>query len=174
MERKENKPSRIALTIFNWYCHPDFREEIEGDLMERFRTYSKKYGHHKANRLFIREVIFLFRPTIIGNIYHLTHTNTMEMTNQNKRLVTILAVAIGILFIPLIAMNFTDDVNWKIFDFLVAGILLTGTGLILEFILRKIKTLPYRILFGIVLFVLLFLIWAELAVGIFGTPFAGS
>ncbi|MGV8815924.1 MAG: hypothetical protein ACOH2D_17630 [Gelidibacter sp.] len=98
----------------------------------------------------------------------------MEITNQNKRLITILATAIALLLIPLIAMSFTNDVNWKIFDFLVAGILLIGTGLTLEFILRKIKTLRFRILFGIALFALLFLIWAELAVGIFGTPFAGS
>jgi len=174
MNQRENKPSRIALTFFNWYCHPDFREEIEGDLMERFHTYSLKYGHNKANRLFIKEVLFLFRPSIVGNIYHLTNTDTMEITYQNKRLVTILAFALALLFIPLIAMNFTNDVNWKIFDFLVAGILLIGTGLTLEFILRKIKTLRYRVLFGVALFVVLFLIWAELAVGIFGTPFAGS
>jgi hypothetical protein len=174
MNQRENKPSRIALKFFNWFCHPDFREEIEGDLTERFNTNSIKYGHNKANRLFIKEVLFLFRPSIVGNIYHLTNTDTMEITNQNKRLVTILAIAIAILLIPLIAMNFTNDVNWKIFDFVVAGILLVGTGLTLEFILRKIKTLRYRILFGIALFVVLFLIWAELAVGIFGTPFAGS
>ena len=174
MNQRENKPSRIALTFFNWYCHPDLLEEIEGDLMERFNTYSLKYGHSKANRLFMKEVLYLFRPSIVGNISHLANTNTMEITNQNKRLVTILAIAVAILLIPLIAMNFTNDVNWKIFDFIVAGVLLVGTGLTLEFILRKIKTLRYRILFGIALFLVLFLIWAELAVGIFGTPFAGS
>jgi len=174
MKRRENKPSRIAMTFFNWYCHPEFREEIEGDLMERFSTYSLKYGHNKANRLFIKDVLFMFRPSIVGNIYHLTNTDTMEITNQNKRLITILATAIALLLTPLIAMNFTNDVNWKILDFLVAGILLIGTGLTLEIILRKIKTLRYRILFGITLFVVLLLIWAELAVGIFGTPFAGS
>ena len=162
------------MTFFNWYCHPEFREEIEGDLMERFSTYSLKYGHNKANRLFIKDVLFMFRPSIVGNIYHLTNTDTMEITNQNKRLITILATAIALLLTPLIAMNFTNDVNWKILDFLVAGILLIGTGLTLEIILRKIKTLRYRILFGITLFVVLLLIWAELAVGIFGTPFAGS
>ena len=85
-----------------------------------------------------------------------------------------MATAVAILLIPLIAMIFTNDVSWKIFDFLVAGVLLIGTGLTLEFILRKIKTLRYRILLGILLFVLLFLIWVELAVGVFGTPFAGS
>jgi len=98
----------------------------------------------------------------------------MELINKNKRLVIILSVAIVVLFIPLIAMKFTNDVNWSPLDFVVGGILLGGTGLIFEFILRNIKTLRYRILFGIALFVVLFLIWAELAVGIFGTPFAGS
>ncbi len=40
---------------------------------------------------------------------------------------------------PLLAMNFTNEVNWKIFDFLVAGILLNGTGLGLEFVFKKDK-----------------------------------
>ena len=142
--------------------------------MERFNTYYLKNGYAKANKLFIKDVLFLFRPAIIGNIYHLTHTDTMELTHQNKRLITILAVALSILSIPLIAMGFTNEVNWSTFDFLVVGILLIGTGLVLEFILRKIKTLRYRIILGIVLFVVLLMVWAELAVGIFGTPFAGS
>ncbi len=142
--------------------------------MERFNTYYLKNGYAKANKLFIKDVLFLFRPAIIGNIYHLTHTDTMELTHQNKRLITILAVALSILSIPLIAMGFTNEVHWSIFDFLVVGILLIGTGLVLEFILRKIKTLRYRIILGIALFAVLLMVWVELAVGIFGTPFAGS
>ncbi len=98
----------------------------------------------------------------------------METASQNKRRIIILATTIGILLIPLIAMNFSDNVNWRIFDFLIAGVLLIVTGLTLDFILRKIKSLRYRILLVIVLLLVLFLIWAELAVGIFGTPFAGS
>jgi len=142
--------------------------------MEQYNNYYINYGYTKANRMFIKEVILLFRPSIIGNFNHLSNTNTMEIINQNKRLVTILAIAIAILFIPLIAMNLSKDVNWTLFDFIVVGILLVGTGLTLEFILRKIKTLKHRIIFGIILFVVLFLIWAELSVGIFGTPFAGN
>ncbi|MCK0115398.1 permease prefix domain 2-containing transporter [Gelidibacter sp. F63206] len=174
MKKKAKKPSQIAMRFFYWFCRPDFREEIEGDLMEQYNNYYINYGYAKANRLFIKEVILLFRPSIIGNFNHLSNTNTMEIINHNKRLVTILAIAIAILIIPLVAMNFTTDVNWSVFDFIVAGILLVGTGLALEFILRKIKTLKYRIILGIVLFVALFVIWAELSVGIFGTPFAGS
>ncbi|SDB23411.1 hypothetical protein SAMN03097699_0222 [Flavobacteriaceae bacterium MAR_2010_188] len=174
MEQNEQMPSQLALKFFNWYCHPDFREEIEGDLLERFNLNAALYGYDKANRLFIKDIIFLFRPAIAGNINHLTNTNAMDITNQNKRLITILASAVALLLIPLIAMNFSNEVNWSIFDFVVMGILLIGTGLGLEFILRKIKTLRYRIIFGIALFVVLFIVWAELSVGIFGTPFAGT
>lgn len=174
MKKQENKPSRFALAFFHWYCQPEFREEIEGDLMERFITYSEKYGHAKANQIFIKDVILLFRPAIVGNIYQLTNTETMIITKQNKRLVTIVATATSLLLIPLFAMNFTNEVNWKIFDFLVAGILLCGTGLVLELILRRIKTRRNRIVLGVALFLALVLIWAELAVGIFGTVIAGS
>ena len=54
------------------------------------------------------------------------------------------------------------------------GILLTGAGLLFEIIMRKVKTIKNRIIIcGVILFVF-FLVWAELAVGILGTPFAGS
>ena len=174
MKKDENKPSRIALAFFHWYCKPAFREEIEGDLMERFNVYSGKYGHNKANRLFIKDVILLFRPTIIGNFYQLTNTETMIIANQNKRLATILISALALLLIPLIGMTITHEINWKIFDFIVAGILLGGTGLALEFILRKIKTKRNRLLIISGLFLALILIWTELAVGVFGTVIAGS
>jgi hypothetical protein len=43
-----------------------------------------------------------------------------------------------------------------------------------ELVLRKVKKIGHRIAICAALLVALFLIWAELAVGIFGTPFAGS
>tara|TARA_R110001606_G_scaffold399186_2_gene581395 strand:+ start:10581 stop:10796 length:216 start_codon:yes stop_codon:yes gene_type:complete len=71
-------------------------------------------------------------------------------------------------------MQFTNEVNWTIFDFVIAGILLIGTGLVCEFTLRKIKKTKYRIAIILAILVILFLIWAELAVGIFGSPFSGN
>lgn len=92
----------------------------------------------------------------------------------NKRLIIILSSVFVLLLIPLVAMQFTNEVNWGILDFAIMGILLFGTGLVIEFVLRKVKKNTNRILIcGTILFAL-FLIWAELAVGIFGTPFAGS
>ena len=96
------------------------------------------------------------------------------MVTQNKRLIGIVLSVALILCIPLVAMQFTNEVDWNWFDFLVMGILLLGTGLLCEFIMRKVKGLQNRLIVIVVILAVFFLIWAELAVGIFGTPFAGS
>jgi peptidoglycan/LPS O-acetylase OafA/YrhL len=93
---------------------------------------------------------------------------------KNKRLYAILFSVLVLLLIPFILMQFTNEVSWQLADFLIMGILLLVTGLLCELVLRRVKRLTTRIvLCGIILFAL-FLIWAEMAVGIFGTPFAGS
>ncbi len=100
--------------------------------------------------------------------------NNQTLTvKSNKRLIGILLGVVLLMFIPLIAMQFTSDVKWTSLDFIAAGILLLCAGLIFEIILRKVKTTKFKIFAFAVLFLLFILIWAELAVGIFGTPFAG-
>jgi dipeptide/tripeptide permease len=58
--------------------------------------------------------------------------------------------------------------------FLVIGILLLSIGFICELTIRKVSKIKHRIAICITILVVFLLIWAELAVGIFGTPFAGS
>ena len=96
------------------------------------------------------------------------------MITQNKRLIGIVLAVVLILLIPLITMQFTNEVNWNLFDFVVMGSLLLGIGRMCELVVREVKNKDYRIGILAVIVVALFLIWAELAVGIFGTPFAGS
>ena len=93
---------------------------------------------------------------------------------KNKRLKFILLTIEFLLLIPLIAMKFTNEVNWTLFDFVVAGFLLLGTGLIFDLVIRKIKNIKFRIAISVVLLIVLLLIWAEFAVGIFGTPLSGN
>lgn len=93
---------------------------------------------------------------------------------KSKRLLIILAIVILILTIPFIAMQLSDEVNWSLFDFIVAGVLLLATGLGCEFVIQKVKKKENRIAFIVVMITVLLLIWVELAVGIFGTPLAGS
>ena len=93
---------------------------------------------------------------------------------QNKRLIGIMLTVVLLLLIPLIAMQFTDEVDWKLNDFVIMGVLLLGTGLMCELVMRKVKKIEHRIVIIIAILAALFLIWVELAVGVFGTPFAGS
>ena len=93
---------------------------------------------------------------------------------KNRRLIIIFATIVILLLIPLIAMQFTSEVNWEATDFIVMGGLLTAVGLVIELIMRKVKSVNRKaIIIGIVVIAFL-LLWAELAVGVFGTPFAGS
>ena len=91
-----------------------------------------------------------------------------------KKYLIILSIVICILFIPLIAMQITDEVNWTITDFIIAGSLLIGTGLLSEIVMRKIKNINFKMGLIAVILIILILIWIELAVGIFETPFAGD
>jgi hypothetical protein len=49
-----------------------------------------------------------------------------------------------ILLVPLVAMQITDEVDWSLADFAVAGALLGGTGLLLELAARKPGNIAYR------------------------------
>ncbi|MGM9478447.1 hypothetical protein ACS5PU_18625 [Pedobacter sp. GSP4] len=101
--------------------------------------------------------------------------NLQSLLNLPKtRIIIILAVVTLILSIPLIAMQFTNQVNWDLSDFLTAGALLLSTGLAIELVVRNLKAGTLKTVILIAILLALFLIWAELAVGIFGTPFAGS
>ncbi len=91
-----------------------------------------------------------------------------------KRHFILISVPLLIFSIPLIATNFSRDVNWTLSDFVLAAVLLFGTALMIEIILRHASNLILRITIITVLLLLLFSIWVELAVGVFGTPFAGS
>lgn len=107
--------------------------------------------------------------------------SNIQSFSLNKRsfslkedILCVFVVTAGILMVPLVAMQFTSEVKWNFFDFVVIGTLLVGTGLLLVLASRKIKKANHRVAVIFGLLVALLLIWAELAVGIFGTPFAGS
>lgn len=98
----------------------------------------------------------------------------MDTIGQNKDIVGVFATTVAILLIPLVAMRFTDEVQWTLFDFVVMGVLISGTGLLMVLASRKIKSDNHRAVVIVALLVACLLIWAEGAVGVFGTPFAGS
>jgi dipeptide/tripeptide permease len=92
----------------------------------------------------------------------------------SRQIVFVLGGAAAVLLVPLVAMQFTSEVNWDIVDFVAMGMLLVVAGLLYVAGSRAVKTRQQRVVVGVVVAGLLFLTWTELAVGIFGTPFAGS
>ena len=96
------------------------------------------------------------------------------MMTNNQRSLAIFGIPAVLLIVPLIAMQFTTEVDWTASDFIIGGALLFGTAGVIDLVLRNVKTSKNRIIFSLLVLAVLFLVWAELAVGVFGTPFAGS
>jgi hypothetical protein len=79
-----------------------------------------------------------------------------------------------LLLLPLIGMFVSNEVNWSFFDFIIMGILILSFSFGIKQVLKTIKNTKYRILIIGLILILFLLIWAELAVGIFDSPLAGS
>jgi hypothetical protein len=79
-----------------------------------------------------------------------------------------------LLIIPLIGMNFTNEIDWDLSDFIISGLILLVFSLTANFLIHRISNRNRRVVYITILLILFMFIWIELAVGIFGTPFAGS
>lgn len=103
--------------------------------------------------------------------------NDREMHAQApvaRQLMYVVFGTLAVLSVPLIAMQFTSEVDWGILDFAVMAVLLASIGSIYVFASRMFHSRSHRIILGLGLGIVLFLFWAELAVGVFGSPLAGS
>lgn len=74
-----------------------------------------------------------------------------------------------LLLVPLVAMQFTDEVRWNLADFLVAGALLFGAGATYQLLATRTENLAYRAGAGVAVAAALMLVWANLAVGLIGS-----
>jgi|TARA_A200000113_G_scaffold72255_1_gene63190 hypothetical protein len=79
-----------------------------------------------------------------------------------------------LLAIPFFGMQFTDQVNWSLFDFILMGGMLLSLGFGIHLISLRTKTYKQKAIFISVVVLLFLFIWGELAVGIIGSPFAGD
>ena len=87
---------------------------------------------------------------------------------MQNRVFGLIALATGsILLIPLVAIQFSKDWDWKLNDFVIIGALLLGFGSMFVIVARRAP--KHWGLIGIMCVVTLLYVWAELAVGIFTT-----
>lgn len=78
------------------------------------------------------------------------------------------SLAALLLLVPLLAMQWTEEVNWTGRDFLAAALMLGGTGIAMELTLTRFDDLRYALAWVVALSSALLLLWVDLAVGMLG------
>lgn len=75
---------------------------------------------------------------------------------------------LGLLLIPIIAMQFNEEMVWTFFDFVIVGILLFTSGFVYGVVTRKAGSVAYKAAVALSVGIALILTWVNLAVGIIG------
>lgn len=91
MEPFDNYPPKWAMAFFRFLIHPEFQEEIEGDLLERYLSDVQKYGLNRARMRFYKELFSVVKPNLILNLNQIT----MNFRNWSVFLLISFAVALA-------------------------------------------------------------------------------
>jgi putative ABC transport system permease protein len=123
---KNLSPPKLPLRFFRWYCHRDFVEDIEGDLLERFEKRIEEKGIRSAKRQFSLDVIRLFRPGIIRSLEGHQKLNNYDMfknyfkigfrnliKNKGYSFINIGGLAIGMSVAILIGLWVNDELSFN-------------------------------------------------------------
>jgi Kef-type K+ transport system membrane component KefB len=86
---------------------------------------------------------------------------------KSKNIIRPALVTLAILIIPVLGNQFINGWDWSVGDFIVMGLLIFGTGLMVELANRKIKNKDHRIIAIALIILALVWLWVELAVGLF-------
>ncbi|MHB8931216.1 MAG: hypothetical protein ACYC5R_11535 [Melioribacteraceae bacterium] len=78
-------------------------------------------------------------------------------------------LAAVLLLLPLLAMLITKEVDWSLFDFVAAWILMFSAGFTYRMVARKMNNIMYKAAVGVAVGTSLLLVWSNLAVGLIGS-----
>jgi len=123
-----NTPPKLFLRFFRWYCHPDYLEDLEGDLLERFDRSVEQKNTRLAKWRFTKDVLRLFRPGIIRPITTTQKLNNYGMfknyfkigyrnlvKNKGYSFINIGGLAIGMTVAMLISLWVYDELSYNKF-----------------------------------------------------------
>lgn len=126
MKKKELSPPKYFLSFFRWFCHPNLRDFIEGDLVELYDERLKASGKRKADIKFTIDVLLLFRPAIIRPMEgykHLTYSGMYKsyfktgwrnlLRNKGYSLINIGGLATGMAVTILIGLWIWDECSFN-------------------------------------------------------------
>jgi cation transport ATPase len=93
---EQREPPKFAIKLLRLICHPDFKEEIEGDVLERYNGDLRKYGYKVARKNIWWQVFLLTKPNLIFN---LTRNNMKNIFNPKENPQGMLAIAALVLLL---------------------------------------------------------------------------
>lgn len=93
----KNRPPRLASKLFEWFCHNQYFEELEGDLEEHFNHNVEIFGVQKASVLYWRAMLGMLRPSVINQVKIKYPLNSIAMF-KNYSLVAFRSIARNKLF----------------------------------------------------------------------------
>ena len=96
------------------------------------------------------------------------------MISKQQTTTVIFAVPALLMAAAFFGNLFAEGWNWSPFDFIIAAVLLFGTAFLIHLVIRSEKAFRHKLMICLAIVFVLVLVWVELAVGIFGSPFAGS
>lgn len=91
----------------------------------------------------------------------------MSDPSVSRAAARVAALTAMLLLVPLVAMQFSAETNWAPGDFVAAGVLLFSAGMAYVLATRRARTTRQKLVVGALVFALLAVVWAELAVGLF-------
>ena len=109
MDQFENQPPSWAMTWVRIIVHPDFQEEIEGDLLEKYQSDLQKYGLKIARRGLYAELFSIVKPNLVFNL----NRTTMKPRNWLLLLLLPLLIAVASIapFLPGPRNNFSHGIS---------------------------------------------------------------
>lgn len=170
---KNSLSSRLYKACLHLYPY-SYRSAYGKEMMQVFEELhtNAKTSSHGITLLWLSIFKDLSKSVVVQQWEYINKGEVMKSTqstviNSNKIFALMAGAIAAILLIPLIAMQFTDDVNWSVSDFLIIGLLLFFMGSLFVLVARRIHKSSNRLVLGVVCAIIVLYIWAELAVGLF-------
>jgi hypothetical protein len=172
--RRSERLYGFLLKFYPERYRQEFGEEMMFVFSESLKDAYAEHGDPGVVDLWVRTAVDAGRSLVTQHVDNLKRGDSMKTKNTNvltrNRDILILALVVAlILMVPLAGMQFDDEMNWSLFDFVTAGALLFGTGLAFVLMARRSGNLAYRAGMGLALTAGLMLLWINLAVGIIGS-----
>jgi len=146
-------PRRVAELVTRWvrFYTRDLppavarrrRDEIDADLHDHI-------AHERARGSADRRIALGIATRMVRGVaadasWRSSQKEVTKMSRPTSRSALRIAVVTAlVLLVPAVWMQFSDDADWGVFDFVFAGLLVAGSGVLLELAARKPRAVAYR------------------------------